>query len=147
MGDVDVTALVVALHGYGDKATDGARAAADAMALGAEREIKRTLRTSSHPRGTPTPSAPGEPPSLVSGALRRSVKAGRPHQTGAARWEAKTAPTIIYSRIQELGGRTGRGHRTVLPARPYVGPTRIRLIASGDLERWANRAFIAKVGL
>jgi hypothetical protein len=147
VGDVDVTALVVALRGYGDRASDGARAAADAMALGAEREIKKTLRTSSHPRGTPSPSAPGSPPSLVSGALRRSVRAGRPRQTGAARWETATAPTIVYSRIHELGGWTGRGHRTYLPPRPYVAPTRVRLVSSGDLERWANRAFIAKVGL
>ncbi|WP_214103238.1 hypothetical protein [Acrocarpospora catenulata] len=147
MGDVDADALIVALRAMGDRSSDGARAAADAMALGAEREIKRTLRTTSHPKGAPTPSAPGTPPSLVSGSLRRSVKAGRPRQTGAARWEAKTAPTIVYSRIHELGGWTGRGHRSYLPPRPYVRPTRARLVASGDLERWANRAFAAKVGL
>lgn len=147
MGDVDVRQLVVALQGYGDRASDGARAAADAMALGAEREIKKTLRTSSHAKGTPTPSSPGSPPSLVSGSLRRSVKAARPVQVGAARWEAKTRPTIIYGRIHELGGVTGRGHATRLPARPYVAPTHIRLVASGDLERWATRAFRARVGL
>jgi hypothetical protein len=147
VGDVDSRALIVALKAMGDKSSDGARAAADAMALGAEREIKRTLRTSSHPRGTPTPSAPGSPPSLVSGGLRRSVKAARPFQTGAARWEAHTAPTIVYSRIHELGGRTGWRHMTYLPPRPYVAPTHARMVAAGDLERWAHKAFAAKVGL
>ncbi|MEV0968516.1 hypothetical protein [Microtetraspora glauca] len=147
MGDVDARALIVALQGFGDRASDGARAAADVMALGSEREIKKTLRTFSHPKGTQTPSPPGSPPALVSGSLRRSVKAGRPRQTGAARWEAHTAPTIVYARIQELGGRTGRNHATYLPPRPYVAPSHAKLIASGQLAEWANRAFAKKVGL
>ncbi|RCG19119.1 hypothetical protein DQ384_38225 [Sphaerisporangium album] len=147
MADVQVGALVVALEGYGRRASDGARAAADVMALASEREIKTTLRTYTHSKGTLTPSPPGSPPALVSGGLRRSVKARRPRQTGAARWEAHTAPSIEYSRIQELGGWTGRGHLSYLPPRPYVGPSHIRLMASGELERQARAAFAAKVGL
>jgi len=147
VSDVDVNALIVTLNGFGDRSSDAARAAADAMALGAEREIKRTLRTFTHPKGTATPSPPGSPPALVSGGLRRSVKAARPRQTGTARWEARTAPTIVYSRIHELAGWTGRRHLTHLPARPYVAPTHARLVASGDLERWAHAAFARKVGL
>ncbi|MEU0516645.1 hypothetical protein [Streptosporangium sp. NPDC006007] len=147
MGDVDAGALIVALQGFGHRASEGARAAADVMALASEREIKRALRTYSHPRGTPTPSPPGSPPALVSGALRRSVKARRPRQTGAARWEAHTAPSIVYSRIHELGGWTGRGHASYLPPRPYVAPSHIRLISSGRLEQLAHKAFAEKVGL
>jgi len=36
---------------------------------------------------------------------------------------AEIGPTAVYSRIQELGGDTGRGHRSHLPPRPYIKPT------------------------
>lgn len=84
-----------------------------------EKATKRTLTTSSHPRGTPTPSMPGEPPSLVSGNLRRSVLTRGPYSTGDG-YSVTVGPTAIYSRIHELGGETGRGVQ--LPARPYLGP-------------------------
>lgn len=83
--------------------------------------VKNKLRESSHPRRTVTPSAPGSPPSLISGNLMRSIAVKGP--TGAAgAYRAEIGPTAIYGRIQELGGNTGRGHRTHLPARPYVMP-------------------------
>lgn len=84
-------------------------------------QIQGKLSLTSHARGTPTPSPPGHPPSLISGSLRRSVKVRGPRSTGDG-WEAHVGPTIVYGRIQEFGGMTGRGHRTRLPARPYVGP-------------------------
>lgn len=91
------------------------------VALIAEREIKDQLRQSSHPKRTPTPSAPGQPPSLITGNLMRSISTVGP--TGAAGYVSmQVGPTMIYSRIQELGGLAGRGHRSKLPARPYVQP-------------------------
>lgn len=36
---------------------------------------------------------------------------------------ARVAPTAVYSRIQELGGISGKGHRSKLPPRPYVAPS------------------------
>lgn len=84
-----------------------------------EKATKRTLTTSSHQRGTPTPSMPGEPPSLVSGNLRRSVLTRGPYSTGDG-YSVTVGPTAIYGRIQELGGEAGRGAQ--LPARPYLGP-------------------------
>lgn len=86
-----------------------------------ETEIKSQLRTSSHPRRTPTPSAPGSPPSLVSGTLMRSIAIEGP-AGGLGVYTATIGPTAIYGRIQELGGAAGRGHRVHLPARPYVDP-------------------------
>lgn len=100
-----------------------------------EAEIKKTLATSSHPRNTPTPSRPGEPPSLVTGTLRRSISVKGPHPLGLGRWEAQIGPTAVYGRIQELGGVTGRGHATTLPARPYVEPSFHKLAATGALSR------------
>lgn len=86
-----------------------------------QREAQRLLALSSHPPGTPTPSAPGQPPSLVSGALRRSITVEPPVHT-AEGWSIVVGPTIVYGRIQELGGNTGRNHATYLPPRPYMRP-------------------------
>lgn len=86
-----------------------------------EREMKNQLRTTSHQRGTLTPSAPGSPPSLISGTLMRSIAVEGP-TGGLGVYTASIGPTAIYGRIQELGGFTGRGHRVHLPARPYVDP-------------------------
>lgn len=102
-----------------------AAAAREALALSAhevEKQVKQQLTTTSHAKGEPTPSAPGEPPSLVSGKLRQSVTVDGPKTVGPNSWEAKVGPTMIYGRIQELGGDTGRGGATHLPPRPYVMP-------------------------
>lgn len=86
-----------------------------------ERSYKKILRTYTHPPGTPTTSPPGEPPALVTGTLARSVHASRPrHGRKPYSVEGDVGPTAAYARIQDLGGRTGAHHRTVLPARPYA---------------------------
>lgn len=80
------------------------------------------LSLTSHPPGTPTPSMPGTPPSLISGALAASITATPATGDGPV-WEAQVGPAgVVYARIQELGGITGAGHRTVLPPRPYMLP-------------------------
>lgn len=86
-----------------------------------EAATKRELARTSHDRRTPTPSAPGQPPSWVSGDLGRSIGVQGPTGVGGT-YEASVGPTMIYGRIQELGGRTGRGHSVTLPARPYLQP-------------------------
>lgn len=90
-----------------------------------EAEIKRQLTTSSHRKGTPTPSAPGQPPSLVSGSLRRSVSVYGPYGSATSIY-VDVGPSMIYGRIQELGGVAGHG--SVLPARPYVAPGAARAL-------------------
>lgn len=102
-----------------------------------ERNTKIKLATTSHKRGTPTPSAPGDPPSLVSGNLRRSIQVEGPAPTGPIGWEGKVGPTMEYARVQELGGSTGRAE---LPARPYQGPAfeeSLPEIAEIYAEAWA----------
>ena len=95
-------------------------------------ETKKTLTTTTHKKGTPTPSRPGEPPSLVTGTLRRGVIIVPAVPQGSTAYVAKVGPTSVYARVQELGGDTGT---TVLPARPYLQPTVERLVGSGAL--WA----------
>lgn len=82
--------------------------------------VKMELSRTSHPPGTPTPSPPGSPPSLISGALRRSIQVEGPQPTGPGRWTVHVGTGLVYSRIQELGGTAGRG--AYLPPRPYMAP-------------------------
>jgi hypothetical protein len=82
----------------------------------------------SHPPGTPTPSAPGTPPAMISGDLAASIVPGELVGEGGV-WSITIGPTTVYARIQELGGVCGKGYRTTLPPRPYLGPA---LELSGD---------------
>jgi phage gpG-like protein len=99
-----------------------------------EQRAKQALTTSSHPRGTPTPSAAGEPPSLVSGTLRRSIAVVGPTAVGFATYRADIGPTVAYGRIQELGGSTAHG---VLPARPYMAP----VFNAASTQLWIREIF------
>jgi phage gpG-like protein len=114
------------------KAPAAAQAAAVAMAAVAMRETQAQLGTSSHPKGTPTPSAPGSPPSLISGQLRRSVI-----MQPVAPGHVRVGATAVYARIQELGGDSGPGHMTHLPARPYLAPALKKAAESGALTEAA----------
>lgn len=87
-----------------------------------ERAAKGQLRRTSHRRGEPTPSGPGDPPSKVSGTLARGVRVEAARMLAKGVWRARVGPTSIYARIQALGGQTGRSGTTTLPARPYVAP-------------------------
>jgi phage gpG-like protein len=91
--------------------------------------------TSSHPRGTPTPSAPGSPPSVITGSMRRGITVLSGVRVGFGSYTAKVGPTVVYSRIQELGGATGRNHATHLPPRPYFTPSYEAFVAQDTLRR------------
>lgn len=122
--------------------------AAEAMGRRLVHEVTTNeLIRSSHPPGTKTPSAPGQPPAIVSGALRRSIKqepvSGATNLSGY-RWQVQVGPTIVYGRIQELGGRAGRNHATTLPARPYLSAATVR--ATSKIHRDAMDAFRRAMG-
>lgn len=75
-------------------------------------------------------SPPGSPPMLQTGTLRRSIKVTAPESTGPTGWTISVGPSVIYGRIQELGGDTGTA---TLPARPYLKPALDNVIANGTL--------------
>jgi phage gpG-like protein len=108
------------------------------MGAVAMRAVQAELGTTSHDPGTLTPSKPGEPPSLITGQLRRSVimrSKGRAHvQVGA---------TAVYARIQELGGNAGRGGTSHLPARPYLRTAMRKLAVSGEMRKAALKVIRA----
>lgn len=87
-----------------------------------DRQARGNLIRLSHRRGTPTPSPPGQPPAKISGALRDSLTQTPPVPDGAGAWSAVLTPDIVYAAIQEFGGMAGRGHRSKIPARPYMRP-------------------------
>ena len=80
-----------------------------------------------HKKGTKTPSPAGEgPPAQVTGMLARNMKRDRPRRVAANRYEASVMPAQPYAIFQELGTDT-------LPKRPFVGPTRERLMMKGTI--------------
>lgn len=92
------------------------------------RQARAHLSLGWHTRDTPTGSRPGEPPWRISGRLSRSMHIERARRTGAGRWSGTVGPAgVVYARIQELGGDAGRGHRSHLPARPYLKPS-VRIV-------------------
>ena len=108
-----------------DATLDRVRAATDTavddgLAL-ITQEAQRNLSLTSHPPRTPTPSRPGDPPALISGALRRAMKARRDRH-GPNVFSGAAGPTSVYGPIQERGGWAGAGHRSYLPPRPYLRP-------------------------
>ena len=133
-----------------------AAAAANAMANAEQRYlVTNVLIRYTHPMYTKTPSPPGQPPALVTGTLRRSLRIVP--APPAARTTASLAPHTVYARIQEVGGtiypvrrkflrwvEDGTVHfarKVTLPARPYMLPGRDDLVANGTFHREAEAAF------
>lgn len=138
-------AFRAALKAWGEKADEVTGGAVDSVLRLIVRQERTLLNLGSHPRGTKTGSPPGSPPWRISGDLGDSVRADRAKRRGPGVWFGQAGPTAIYARIQELGGDTGRGHRTHLPPRPHLYPA-VRLVrpamrdefykAWWDAQRW-----------
>jgi hypothetical protein len=137
-------------------------AAANAMAVAEQRYLTtNVLVRYSHPPFTKTPSPPGQPPAIVTGTLRRSLRIV--FAPPAARTTSSLAPHTVYARIQEVGGdiypvrrkylrwfEDGAWHfakHVHLPARPYMLPGRNDLVANGTFHQVASAAFYATVGV
>ena len=140
------TDLLARLRMIRDKAAaDAPMAACRALGQAGETAVKVTLSSSSHPKGTPTPSRPGMPPSLVTGRLRRSVTRTPPREAGAFTFVCAAGTAVIYGPVQEYGAviRARRfpqlgnpdagffGAQVRLPPRPFMRPAALRLAASG----------------
>lgn len=113
----DIDGTLAALRKLGDRVVDEAQKTALMQSAAViERSAKEQLTKSGrHAPGTPTPSAPGSPPAIITGTLRASVKTFEPKRSGFGNYSIMIGPTAVYGRIQELGGGA-------LPARPYMQP-------------------------
>jgi phage gpG-like protein len=58
---------------------------------------------------------------VVTGRLRSSITASPTIKSGDT-YTAKIGTNVVYARIHEYGGQTGRKHATTIPARPYMRP-------------------------
>lgn len=66
------------------------------------------------------------------GRLRKSIDYAATPST------VMVGSNLIYARIHQLGGQTGRNHKTAMPARPYLG------VSKADMEetRATLKAFL-----
>ena len=106
-----------------------------------ERAVKTIFETS-HRRGTPTPEPPGNPPSVITGTLRRSVVIEGPIRKGFGSYEAQVGPTVVYARVQELGGGPHD-----LPSRPYLKPAYEQWFRSGAYQTRLLAAVRGAIGV
>lgn len=143
-------------------AIEAPMAACRALGQVAETAVKVTLTSSTHPPGTRTPSKPGQPPSLVTGMLRRSITRTPPRLTGPGTALCTVGSVAIYARVHEFGPVTitarnfpqlGRpdvgffGRQVTIPRRPFLEPTTKRLMSSGMARQVCEAAWMDAMGI
>ena len=163
---------MVNLEGFKGKAIRGGPAAASAMARQGKQLDREMVSLTAHAPYTKTPSPPGGPPSLISGALMESMWAGDLEPgPGAYSWTAHAGPGASaasyngpYGRFLEFGGvhvahnssgymhwfEDGAWHRERVlskDSRDYLRRAIELGIADGSLHRAAVEAFIAASGI
>lgn len=147
MPGADTGATIAAL----DELIVRARKAAPQIALGGAllgQKWARAYATIGHPSHL----------QVRTGELRASIRAHAPFEHGVDVWESRTYPTVIYARIQELGGNVypkrarylhwigqpqfgdapGPQYRkhVYIPRRPYLAPgRRAAIVPYGVLAR------------
>jgi len=58
---------------------------------------------------------------VVTGRLRASITATPAIKTGSG-YKTSIGTNVVYGRIHELGGKTGRGYGVKIPPRPFLRP-------------------------
>ena len=138
-------------------------AACRAVGQTAETAVKVTLTTFTRTEDQVTPSKPGQPPALVTGDLRRSIRRTPPVLVAPGRAGCQVGSTLIYAAPQEFGvtiDAKGGGYlkfkyggiwhqvrQVKLPKRPYLRTATQRMVASGMLRRVAEDAWRAAMKL
>lgn len=145
-------------------ASDAPLAACRAVGQVAETAVKVTLTSSTHTKDEVTPSKPGQPPSLVTGKLRRSIHRTTPRLMEPGVTRCAVGSTLIYAPVHEFGPVTitarrapylkfqygGSWHqvtRVKIPRRPYLATATERLIATGMLRQVAEDAWRSVIDL
>lgn len=143
-------------------ATEAPLAACRALGQAAETAVKVTLSSSTHPPGTTTPSDPGQPPSLITGRLRRSITRTPPRLTEPGAAMCLVGSVVIYASVHEFGPVTitarrfpqlGNpqvgffGRQVIIPRRPFLEPATRRLESTGIARRVTEAAFRDALGL
>jgi phage gpG-like protein len=109
--------------------------------------VQENLLKWPHPPGTPTiaPELKG-PVGYITGRLRDSIEVNEKAIAGFA----TVGTSLVYARIQEIGGWTGKDHMSYIPPRPYFRPMVMELDTTGPegvehifYERWRQAMMIA----
>lgn len=114
----------------------GTRQATREAAEDFQGRVQEYLLTYPHtvpPRTTPSPPFVG-PPGYVTGRLHDSIHVSGPRPGGRYQWVATVGSNVVYSRIQELGGFSGRHHTTYTPPRPYLQPMIALATVNGSIR-------------
>lgn len=113
---VEAGDFLAALQAWGERTIEATQQGVRDGAQVVRGAIQDNLAQRSYPPASPA----GEPPALRTGYLHDNVYVRTLAIDGG--WQARIYPSTVYARIQELSGWAGRGHRSFLPARPYVRP-------------------------
>lgn len=138
-------------------------AACRALGQAAETAVKVTLTSSTHREGTPTPSAPGQPPSLVTGDLRRSYRRTASRLAAVGLATCQVGSMLVYAPVHEFGPvtitskgkyplrnrNTGQvfGRQVTIPKRPALATAAKRLETTGIARRVCEDAWKAALKL
>jgi phage gpG-like protein len=143
-------------------ATDAPLAAVRALSQAGETAVKVTLTSSSHTAGTTTPSDPGQPPSLITGNLRRSVHRTTARVTGPGMARCALGAMAKYAAVHEFGPVTIHarnfpqlgnpkvgffGREVTIPKRPYVVPAMKLYQQSGMARQVCEAAWMDAMGI
>jgi hypothetical protein len=113
---VESAGFIAGLEAWAERAHKATQRGVEDAGAKVKEKIEANLALREYPPAAPV----GSPPAMRSGALHDSVQQ-RLVELGAG-FQARVYPSIVYARIHELSGRAGKGHRSFLPKRPYVGP-------------------------
>ena len=143
-------------------ATSAPLAACQALGQAAETAVKVKLTSSTHAASEPTPSRPGQPPSLVTGTLRRSVRRTPSRLIDEGYALCTVGSVLIYGRVHEFGPVTIHarnfpqlgnpevgffGRQVTIPRRPWLAPSTELLISSGIATRVSVAAWMDAMGI
>lgn len=137
---VNTAAFGVEMRKLGERVQIAGERGARQAAAYIEKLAKQQIR-GGHPRGTPTPSNPGDPPTNITGTLRRSITASDPTEMAAGVYSVQVGPTVIYGRHVELGGPNWPPGVSY----PYMQPAYDQARTDGELRRIIAGAWAAGI--
>lgn len=144
----------------GKVSSNATRSAATAAGRSGETAVKMVLQVRTHELGTRTPSPAGSVPAKISGDLARSVQRAPTAQIAPGVAVTSWGPVAEYGTVQEFGAtitaknfpQLGNpkvgffGKSVVIPARPFMRPTTVKLIDSGVFAKVTAAAFLKSLG-
>ena len=138
---IEITNINEVLRGLdntGDRIQEAVKYAIGMAGLAVERQAKLNASTGVHKRGTPRIPGSGPGPNVISGNLRKFIKA-KVVGFGDS-YAAEISSNMIYARVVEKGLPEWNGVKY-----PYLEPAAVRLSDNGTLRRVFIQHFAEKM--